>query len=381
MLFFVLQGANPPEVETYSFSPSPGDPLLDSNPFPIGNALAGGVISPAAWANREKTPRVFSWNFDVQHSFTPNTLLDVGYMGNRAADLIDSNWLNVPQPGIPCPIAGPIPGCRPLENIQPIRPLPDWSTVVMWDTYGYSTYEGLQVRLEKRFSHGFAIWGGLHWSKSMDIGSNETLNNSYWPNNHNVEYGPSDLDTPVLLNIAYVYHLPVGHGEHWAPSNRVVNGFIGGWRVSGITTEQSGAAVDIAGYSEYLDDFGLPTLPDRLCNGNLSHRTIQEWYNPACFGSPVPPNLQSIYNYGFQGNVGRGILRAPHFRGTNIALMKNFTIYKEQQLQFRAEAYNSLNQVNWGGPGTLVGPGVSNAGIIASAGPARSIQMALSYSF
>jgi hypothetical protein len=296
-------------------------------------------------------------------------------------DLVDEIGYNNPySPGILCANQNPVPGCTPLSKVQSRRPLPNFGGITLWDPYGFSTYNGLQVKMEKRFSHGVAILGSFTWMKSLDIGSDDALGYNYHMDALNSWYGPSDMDSPARLNITYLWRLPVGQGQYWAPRSRVLDEVIGGWELSGVTTYQSGFPFWI-GYSNYLDNIGVPQLPNRVCNGKLSNRNIQEWYNPSCFVSPIPPNLQSTYSYGFQGNVARGILLGPHFTNWNVGFMKNFTTYEKQYLQVRAEFDNAFNDVNFGGPTTTVGPGITNPATISSAGPPRSIQMVMKYYF
>ena len=346
LLEFVGKASNPPFINSYSFASAPSLPLTNANAFPVGQVATGGLVAPQAWSLNQKTPRVQEWSFGIQHSFSPNVLLDVSYVGNRAAHLINVRPVNDPlTPGLLCPISGPIPGCVPFGTVQPRRPLPNWGGVSLWDDFGFSTYNGLLTKLEKRFSHDFTILVSYTWSKTLDLGSNESFNPVYYPSKYTDFYGPSDIDQTHRINFSYLYKLPVGHGRYWAP-NRVVDGIIGGWQLSGITTYHSGTPFSVV-YSSSLNNMGVTQLPNRICNGNLSNATYQMWYNPACFVSPIPTNLQSTYNYGFQGNSGHGILRGPPFGTWNIGLTKNFTTFRAQTLQARAEFQNAFNHVNF----------------------------------
>ena len=381
MLFMVLKANNPPEITTYNFTSAPGAALTDASAFPLGEAGASGLPSPNTWANYQKTPRIYEWNFDIQHSFTPNLMLDVGYLGNRAASLVNAQSLNTPtSEGILCPISGSVPGCTPYGDQQSFRPLPNFGPISYWSGSGYSTYEALQVKLQKRFSKGLTLLASYTWSKSMDIGSDEALGYTYFPSDLNEFYGPSDMDVPQNLKFTYVYQLPVGRNRQWNLNSRVADEILGGWELSGVTTYQSGFPFSV-GYSEGLNNEGLGEIPDRVCNGKLSNRSINDWFNTACFVSPIPADLQSTYNYGYQGNAARGILRGPHLTDWDIGLMKDFTTVEKQYLQFRFELYNAFNNVNFGAPSATVGPGITNASVISSAGPARVISFGMKYYF
>jgi hypothetical protein len=83
--------------------------------------------------------------------------------------------------------------------------------------------------------------------------------------------------------------------------------------------------------------------------------------------------------------VGRGVLTGPGLADVDLSLFKNIALSERQTLQFRAEAFNTLNRSNYGVPNTTVfssGAVSASAGLItATATPAREIQLALKLLF
>jgi hypothetical protein len=381
-LEMTFKGSNPPFVTTYNFASAPGAPLTAANAFPIGQALAGGVVSPQAFQTYVQMPQVHQWSFDVQHSFSPTLMLDVGYVGNRAYDFGRSLTLNTPlTPGTPCPLAGPTPGCTPKGDFQTRRPLPGFGPVAYYAFDSVSTYEGLQIKMEKRTSHGLSLLGSYTWSKTLDMSANELAGYTYNPLNLNSFYGPSEMDLPNILKVAFVYQLPVGRGKHFAVQNRAADLAVGGWQFSDVTSWNTGFPFTV-GYSDSsINNMGIGQLPNRICSGKISNPTIQQWFDPSCFVSPIPSNLVGVVDYGFIGNSPKGPLRGPHMTVFNLALSKSFTTFKEQYAQFRIEAYNAFNNVNYGQPASTVGPGITNAGRIGSARAARYMSIGFKYYF
>ena len=101
-------------------------------------------------------------------------------------------------------------------------------------------------------------------------------------------------------------------------------------------------------------------------------RTRFQLFNPACFAQPAPGH------YGTTRNVGA--LRDPGLYPTNLSLFKAFSVYREQLLQFRVDAFNVFNHPEFGGGGGSVGSpslGVLNY----QASGLRSLQLSLKYQF
>jgi hypothetical protein len=348
--------SNPPFITTYNFNAAAGNPLDESNPFPAGQAAVGGVPSPITVQQNRRTPTVYEWLLDIQHSFTPSLLLDVAYVGNRAIHLGREMTLNVPlTPG---------PG-----GIQARRPLPNFGSVTSIQYDAFSTYNALQAKIEKHFTKGLSFLVSYTWSKNLDQASNENSGGTVIPTNQNFDYGPSDFDIPKNLTASYIYDLPFGQGREFMNHKGVMDEVFGGWQLSGVTTLRSGFPNTIS-YPGDIANVGLGTRPVRTCNGNLSNRTIQQWFDTSCFKAPT--------QYTF-GNSNRGIIRGPGYKDWDLALMKSFRTYHEQNLQFRAEFFNAFNNVNFGQPGTSIT--TSSAGKIGSASAARVGQMALEYRF
>jgi hypothetical protein len=196
------------------------------------------------------------------------------------------------------------------------------------------------------------------------------------------------FDFTQLFSFSYVYQLPFGRGKHFGSSwGRGVDAVLGGWQMSGIASAQSGSpfsaaiSFDNANTGDYYERAELVGNP--LPAGFVQNRF--HWDNPAAFAIPAP------YTY---GNSGKDILRGPAHADFDFALMKDFKFTESKYLEFRAEAFNLTNHVNFANPGGNAGPGYANfAGEsdtyvdqptfmeIFAAGPARVLQFGLKLVF
>ena len=153
----------------------------------------------------------------------------------------------------------------------------------------------------------------------------------------------------------------------------MVNGFLGGWQMTGIVTLQTGFPFTPTVGGD-LPNAGAGTVHPNLAgdnNGNLeSDRTIDRWFNTSAFLAPAAFTF---------GNAGRNILSGPGLQKVDFGIMKTFRIYEEQTLQFRAEFFNVFNHTNFLFPGMTVG--AADFGVIRTSLEPRDIQFALRYSF
>ena len=103
---------------------------------------------------------------------------------------------------------------------------------------------------------------------------------------------------------------------------------------------------------------------------NVSDPSATQWFNTAAFSAPAQ------FEY---GNSPIGVIEGPAAHILDLGLMKNFSIGGGKYIQVRAEAYNALNKVNLGNPGTTLG--TANFGRILSAGAARTMQFGVKFVF
>jgi hypothetical protein len=392
-----------------------------SDPFPItgpllppGNSLglltqvglaAGGPIK-----NISKTPYEQAWNLDIQRELPGQILLDVGYIGKKGTHLYyggDTNLNILPRQvesystsqitALNTFVANPFYGIitnpasslsgKTVQSYQLQLPFPQFTTFGGDSPpYANSSYQGLQVRVEKRFSAGLQFLLTYTFSKAIDDASvsqdsfNTGPTSLQDPNNLEGERAVSVFDITHVLQFNHVYELPFGRGKRFGQNwNSVVNAALGGWQVSGIWTLNSGLplAPKVNG-SIALPTYG-PQRPNLLCTP--SRNTGSNWVNSyfannACFAKPAsyalgdaPRNLSEVRTEG-QSNA-------------NLALSKYFSLARIREgmrLQLMAQAQNGFNHPLLAAPNMTVGS--SAFGVITSqANTPRQLELALKLHF
>jgi hypothetical protein len=292
------------------------------------------------------------WNFFVQKLLPGSTALELGYLGTKGTHLQNARAYNTPFPG---------PG-----SIDDRRPFPDFANILWSEQTASSIYHAFQAKAERRYSSGLTFMSSFTWSKSID---DQTSNSAGCINPYDcrADRGLSSFDMPFTWVSSGVYDIPfLRNARPWA-----VRTFLGGWTLSGIVTLRSGLPFSIYWSGDPANTGRGSRANAGSCSGRLDNPTVARWYDPSCFGTPTP------YTY---GNLGRNTMRADGTHNLDLGIYKDFLTRETQRLQFRAEFFNALNHANFGVPYNYVNV-TSLAGVVTTAGPARTIQFALKYYF
>ncbi len=289
-----------------------------------------------------------TFSLSLQHQLTPNTVVELSFVGSNIQGADSSTVRNVPLPG-----SGPIAPRRPVPALSSFNSL-------RWD--GYSQYHAGTVSLDKRLSRGFSFNANYTLSKSVDDASDpgSTANETNLPQdvrNRDAEHALSSFDHKHRFVASGIYELPFGSG----------------WKLTAIATIESGAPF---------------TVNDQTDRANIGQGPAQR---PNCLGDPNLPSGQrtpdryfdtSVFTpaaFGTFGTCGRNIVIGPGFKNFDLAVTKLFRFNESSSLEFRAETFNLFNVANFDLPNRFAF--TPNFGKIFSAGPSRQIQFAVKFSF
>jgi hypothetical protein len=312
-----------------------------------------------------KIPYSQQFNLGADQTFQQNYLLSINYVGAISQKL---DYGGVANNAV-------VPG--QLSTI----PYP-YMTHFVWDqSTANSNYNALQVKFERRMTNGFQFLVSYTYSKSIDdssgrfggengAGGGSAIQDFYNPVSNRAVSG---YDIPQFLSVEGLYELPVGRGKEFLNQGLLAEA-LGGWQLNTVTQLRSGqpytiqVSGDIASIGDTVDTYGRPNAVAGV-NPTPSHPTKSEWFNPAAFSTPI---------VGY-GNVGRDSLRSANVYDTDFALLKNFA-FDKVSLQFRAEAFNVFNIINYAAPNSNISQ--SNAGTVTSTElPSRQLQIALKLNF
>lgn len=304
---------------------------------------AQGFASPPAvtgWDRYLKEPTVMTMSFVVQRDIGFGTVVDIGYAGSLGRHLI---WLRslqdiqlgarfLPQYADPTNTRVPLPDAF-------LRPVQGYNGISMNEDNATSNYHSLQVTANRRFTRGLQFGIAYTWSKALDYTDGEFGAINTVAPLRDWNYGLAGFDRTHIVKINWLWDLPK-HNWGFKPARAVLNG----WQVSGITTFQSGAPVNV-GYS-------LVTAADLSGTPSISPRIL-------VIGDPVMPKGDRTFSSNFRtdvfrvpaagtlGTTSKTLLRGPGINNWDIALFKNFQIREGLRAQFRAEGYNAFNHTQF----------------------------------
>jgi hypothetical protein len=365
-----LLAENEPFLQNLTAPQSPGTPnpiTVDSGPPTnfFDNAPQTSVSVRGNDPNL-KNGYVQQWNLTLQYALAKDWVFEVGYVGNKGTHL--SRFWNANQPSV----AGT------SATLGARRPNQGFGDVEYMDSGGNSFYNSLQTRLEKRFSSGLTLLHSFTYARGLDsVGAWNDANPgaSLYPQDaYNFADEKALAENIVKLNsvASWVYELPFGKGKKMMTSAPpVVNALLGNWQVDGIWTWRTGLPLTIASPACGACQMG----GDRQTRANVvpgvspsvSNPGPGDWFNPAAFALQTTP----------YGTVGRDTVWGPGLQSWDLGLAKRFPISEQRYFQFRGEAFNTFNHVNYQPPINTVGS--SGFGTITSALPGRNVQLGLKF--
>lgn len=367
-----------------------------------------------------RAPAYDQFSVELQRELSSDMVMKVGYVRTRGTGLfqtVDGN------PRLPCPFGSGLAGTNTCNNtgINPLtgtavptrlapRVDPARGTIRLRTNSASSTYDALQVSLNKRLSRGFS--GGVHYTWSVFIDDASEIFNpsggevavSMDSFNRDLDRARSSYDRPHRLAGNIVYEFPFFRSQ-----NGFVGKLLGGWQVNSNFTFQSGApfsvlnGLDPAGALAGINALvGDAIRPNVYTNLDVSRMTVTELFIlnqqlrnqavataqanfaalPPLMGQPCVPGLlpgAPLNNLLFArataritcsatgvrgfvidfngiepgqrvGNAGRSLLRSDGIRNVDFGVIKNTMIGERMRVQLRADMFNVFNERNFGIP-------------------------------
>jgi hypothetical protein len=305
---------------------------------------------------------VQQFSLNAQGELHRDWLLEVGYVGTRGTHLQRFRSLNQALDASPeRPIGGAISntlaniGLRvPISGIRP-------DSLREMESAGTSWYNGLEISLAKRLSHGLQFLASYTFSKTLDtdgadINSTSAANALTLgdQNSPRERWGRASSDRTHRFVFSGTWNLP-------SPSAGLRRAILGGWNLASIVTIQSGSALTISdtnannvfGISEDRAQLSGTCSKHQLVKGGSVESKLSSYFNASCFTAAPIIGADGI-GTAF-GNSATGIVNGPVQANLDLAFSKAVALkwpVEKSSLQFRAEFYNALNHTQFANPDT-----------------------------
>ncbi len=179
--------------------------------------------------------------------------------------------------------------------------------------------------------------------------------------NRKLDKGRSGSDVPGRFVATLLYSAPNRF------KRRAATALLGGWQVSILDILQSGQPFTVFDSVNNTNAFPAGTVrPNLAGDPNAGAHTLGRWFNTAAFQSAQPFTF---------GNSPRSVLRGPSWKNVDLSLSKSVKVNERLNTEIRGEFFNVINHPNFDIPGHTLGN--ADFGVISSAEPARTIQLAL----
>ncbi len=383
-------------VNATTVAPKPGrggSPRTAEQGFSGGTLSYGGTFN--VYPKNIQPAYVQEWNLTAEYALSHTLSLQVGYLGEQGQHIED--YGNVNQY-----LVNGDPTSAPFYNntylgVNAVDPAVSIgsNSLLITESRAAANYSALQAVLRERASHGLEFTFNYTYGKALTNSlGNYALNvggsalqgafQNYYDSA--ADWGPAGYDIRHNVSATAVYALPVGRGkEYLANTNRLLDEVVGGWRIAAAGVGYTGFPETINGPGNNSNSFGT-SRPNQYRKLKIVNRSIDNWYgtdpsatpcttpgvdNGSCaFGAPAPDTF---------GTARNGNTRGPGFLNVDMSAFKDFSVFREQTVGFRFDAFNAFNIASFGNPD--VGITDSTFGNISNQGtPVRSTERHLQFS-
>jgi hypothetical protein len=336
-----------------------------SDPFPQGLTPAygktygtyTGLGDNVRWDEYRQKPAISDRiSLSVQRELWARTILDVSYLLNFIGRDGYTKNLNMMDPrlgfqyGAQLSVAVPNPFFNygtvetfpgqlrtraTVARSDLLKPYPQYLTLMQdWTNGRKARYQTLEFRLQRPFYQGLSLLTGYAYVRGtrQEFYDNVDQYDEQWT-------WISLPDPRHRLNVSVVWDVPVGRERRFGRDlHRVLDAVVGGWEVAGIYRYESG---------QYLRFDGMlapSQTPDTIGEVGAG----KYWFDVAGFERlPAFTRRANPWQY--------DELKGPNFTNVDLALSKRVPLRDNVKLNFRLEAYNLLNTMNWAMPSTTIG--------------------------
>lgn len=297
----------------------------------LSTALPNSVTNTVGVNPNYQVPYAMVWNASAEYNLASNMFLEVMYTGTRGIHLDELLGFSSATNG--------------TTNAAGFT----------YDTTGaFSNFHALQLRLQKRMSHGLMFMGRYTYSKSLDDASTiggggaTVIQDNADPRG---DYGLSSFNMTHQILAQFVYQLPFGDRRRFAAKGWQKNVF-GGWNATGNFAAHTGTPYTVRVFSTNQACQNVPGTNSERANqtglASVANPSTVEWFNTSAFSIPTTSCF---------GDSARNSVIGPGALSLGTGVTKSIPFGRDglRRLDFTWNVTNILNHPNFTGLSTVLG--------------------------
>ena len=315
--------------------------------------------APSRSTNPESNlPNSWQWNLSVDRELWKNSVLQVGYVGNRAIHQLISKDVNqvLPQNRVAAAFCGGDGGC-----VNALRPARNFGYIIGFERSGSASYHSFQTLFRTHIFGRSRIEAAYTWSHSIgdaaldDSSGGASVNTRTDTYDGSIDYGNTGINRPHIFVLNSVIYLP-----ELRNSNSFVQSALGGWEFATIYTASSGSSITPRVANGSISNFQSAGLAG-TGTSQSNVRPMRAAGVPCHVDGGEPFQLINPLAFtlvgnevGKPGNASRGSCLGPGINNVDISFYKNFNpgwlrnpLGEDARIQLRIELFNAFNHVQF----------------------------------
>ncbi len=338
-----------------------GQRTLDGTVFEgLGAASAGSPrfgLSPEA-----ATPYSMQFNVSVGRQLWNETVLEVGYVGNRSRKQLTHNDVNQVKDANRKAAAFAGDG----NAVNALRPYSNYGSIYQFERNGRGDYDSMQVLFRTRFSKNSQLQAAYTFSRSLaDFGLNDSSGSQsdfavLDRNNRDLDFAESDINRPHIFVANMIYNMP-----EFKDKNPAIRTLLGGWEVASIIQISSGTSLTPRLFATGIRGTAGPNFQAGISGTGTAvanQRPIRVDGAPCTIGgaqgSFINPGAWTLVGYKIGETIPkRTTCFGPPTKNIDFSVYKNFApswltgsfLGEGARVQFRLEFFNAFNTTQYNG--------------------------------
>jgi len=375
-----------------SQAPAPGCPAtgflasggLPGSAKPLPATQAGALAVLSSYTYGGKRPYGLTYTLGVQHVFKNNYTFEARYVGTRGVHLWNQTRQNIfprvtPTNYIPTFFTKPasfagltttlaqvksyiVPGGTASFPSNDLAALGSTGNIVGYSPQAYSSYNGLALQLNRRYSNGLAFIAAYTWSHTEDDATATNFSTYLTPRraqdfqNLRADWSSSALDRRQRFTFTPIYDFQPFKNGNWLMKN-----VLGNWNVSGTYTYESPEQAtvqsnldsnlngDSAGDRVIINPAGAANTGSGVTGYNAAGQVATSSGTIVAYVANNPSARYVVAGSGALANSGRNTFPLHPTNNIDLALKKKFSVKERYTLELGLQAYNLLNHPQWTG--------------------------------